>query len=726
MRIRLKVVLVALLATLLIVFAFSPLFAAGFLASDYAALLDGSTEHGVGTHGALRFAKPLSTWSLELSRVLWGVPAFDGHGWAAAFVRGENLVLHLTAALGLGWFTRRLLLPWAGSEQSQAVARASTLLFALHPLAVTAVADVGARGDLLGLALSTLACAAFLRGRQDRRYSSAVCAVLLAILAGLASDLALGIPPLLFTCEFVSSHRYRPFRVRARTALTTFVIFGAAVSVDLVFHVVRSGTGELPPVLGALFVGEPVRALQWGIEKLGLLVLPSNPVVQGVFGVAIAGTVFLLAMQPALIAARSAPRLWGWLLAGWVVALCVSGLLHADVRVTSGQIWLASALLPSVAVMCVGMALGSTALSGPRRPYIAWAVAVGYSIVAHGNARPWVSAAQITAELRRDLRGATDVHRSSRMFVLDPPGAFEGLEPVGGALAFLTHPDLTSTDDAARAPEDGTEWSAERVRGLSLDAFLAFVPEPEFAERIAEPGGLCVVYPRDAIGVAGQAGGLMRRPFRLLARAQRDASADAPLYEWTTSLTSPAIDLDVLEASALRVTLPDGVDPSALGELSWRTKLDAVPNRGAVPGVSTNGSGGAALVFDLGASLAWRLGGRVRLLVFADAAQAIGRATVLRALPSLGDLAPRTRGDDWVFAEPVLPGGEASGGRYFLTLLDVDALQVETFPAAQEDGGLRFAGANAVRERVGENAPIAWILDYRIGHRAVARTRGRR
>src|SRR6202008_261429 len=110
----------------------------------------------------------------------------------------------------------------------------------------------------------------------------------------------------LAAAELCSSHRYRPRRVRLRTAAPTLVVFGLASVGEVVLRVGRSGGGALGHEHPA---DELVRH---GIEKLGLLVLPANPFVTELSGLALAGVVFLLAMHPGLPAARSAPRLWGW------------------------------------------------------------------------------------------------------------------------------------------------------------------------------------------------------------------------------------------------------------------------------------------------------------------------------------------------------------------------------------------------------------------------------
>jgi hypothetical protein len=724
MAVRPKHVLVALVALLCLAFAFSPLLRAELLASDLAVLVERRVDVARAPSVEEATSQPLAHLSIELSRFLWGLPGADGHDGVATWLRVENLLLHLVAAVALGYFARRLLLPWIGSEQARAAARAAALLYALHPLTVSSVADLGARGDLLGTLFCVSSAAAFLRGRQDRRYATTVVALLLAVLAGLASELALGLPALLAVCELVSTHRYRPLRARIRTGASTLVIFGGAVSIDLVVQLVRSGREGLPPTLRALHdLGAPGALgaeLLVGLEELGLLVLPSNPAVLGIGGIAVAGTAFLIAMQPALVAARSAPRLWGWLLIGWFASLVVSALTHLDVRVTQDELWLAHVLLPSAAVMAVGLGLASTALSGPRRPYVAWVVVVAYALLAHGNARPWLPAGHAVLELRQDLRAANDVHGDRRVFVIDPPPAAEGLVPVGAALPYLLHPELP--EEVVGNPE---------LVGLTREAFLALVHEPEFGELLAD--GLVVLYPREAVEEAGEVGGLMRRPYRLLTTPAPSTGGRS----WTGALNSPPMDLEGLLESVLVVTAPSSVDPTELRRVSWRTRGTDAPDRGTVEGVWTTDGDEHVGVFDLGGALGWRLGGRIRTLFFPDGSQAIGRAEVSAELLSLGPHEPDEEGADWLFAWPEqsLP----DHGRFVLGFLDLQRLtweEIAVVPnrgAGGGRGGLRAPGAATLAARIaseGQHVPgadaLAWVLDYRIEGHAVLRARGRR
>jgi len=72
-------------------------------------------------------------------------------------------------------------------------------------------------------------------------------------------------------------------------------------------------------------------------SQLGLLILPGNPEVLGATGLVLAGAAFLLAMQPALLAARSAPRLWGWLLAGLSLATLTAPLSYTPLTLPTSE-----------------------------------------------------------------------------------------------------------------------------------------------------------------------------------------------------------------------------------------------------------------------------------------------------------------------------------------------------------------------------------------------------
>ena len=793
MWLRPKAILVLIAFALLFVFAHAPLVRAGLTAPDLAVLLDagrppiGAPSPALDVEGGERAGStldpsaaersgPLGALSLALSRRLWATPDRTVPAPSAAFLRNsgralriEGLVLLLIAAFGLARFTRRLLLPWCGSEQARAAAWSAGCFFAVHPLTTPAIACLDARGEALGLALGLASAALFLAGRQDRHYALTVASVGLALLAGWATDLALGLPLLLAASEFVSSHRYRKKSVRLRTTLTTLIVFGSAVLVRVGWQALRGPENALPEVFtawrAALSGGQGASlAVSW-VEKLGLLLLPSNSPVLGVAGTVVAGVIFLLAVQPALVAARHAPRLWGWLLVSWVAVLAVSSLLHADLRVSAESFALSRFLLPSTAIMAVGLGLAATALSGPRRPYVAWMVALGFAGLAHAGARPWPRAAARAEALRADLFFARDaLGPDTRVLVLDPPRAVGGVEPFGDAMAWLLHPAL----DGEEPLEDAAlPW----VRGISTPAFVALAREPEF-DALRGSAPLALLVSSDAARSGSARAGAVAgdddevRPVATEVRAAGPSRATSlgggeappvhirrlgeprptvgPRY-WTKDPVSPLLDLEALGEGALIVSAKADRGLDSLERVTWqaaqRSEEETLDGTWIVDGDRATG------IFDFASTLRWRLGGRVQRIWFAGASREIERATLAADLPRLVasagsvPLEPRVVGTHWYFDRPgpshLFPGQAAQPqGEFAWTLLNLDTYEFAEFPvrclgspdAARGDpwhaGDLLVEDAE---RRFSEHAgTYAWTLEYRIDGRAVARTAGRR
>ena len=723
MRQGARTVLVGLGLTVLVAFAYAPVLRAGLAGGDYRRLVEaGEPWHVTGGPSELA---PLLHLSLRLSRAAWGLVSPGPLGLEPAlYLHLEALALVGLAAAGLGFFARRLALPWTGSEHAVAAAWAAAVVFLVHPLAVPAVAVIAARETLLGTVFGVWASAAFLRGRQDREYGYTAASVLLCVLGGFASPTALGLPFLLAGVELVSAHRYRPWNVRLRTATTTLVVFGAAASLYPILRVARLGPDGLPASFRALraVTSGTDAALQatGAVEELGLLILPSNPWVLRFAGTALAGAVFLLAMQPGFVAARSAPRLWGRLSTSWLAVLLASEVFHAHVRVSPADLSRSWVLLPSVAVMACGIGLGATALSGARRLVVPWVVAVGYASLAHGNALPWLAAAERVDALRADLLRARELHGTdARLLVIDPPRRVAGVEPLGEALTWLVHPDFDAGGGAARATPD--------VRGLSEAAFLALLREPEFDAIRAEPFVLLL-----AEGALDDAGASAARSPRRSVLIE-PASPSGPPRSWRGELRSPALELDPLRESALIATVGAGDPTDTLREVGWLSSpLGELPREGTLPGVWLPERDGARGIFDLGGSLRWRLSGRVRLFFFPGGTRPLQRAEVEARLPELGSgVQPERDGDDWLFPLPDTDVTRAAGSRahWVVGLFDLASYEHRELRASVEPGGrLRSPGAAALVADIvlRTGAAVAWTLDCRVEELTIARARGRR
>lgn len=715
---RLRALLVSLGTLLLALLAHLPLFRAGFLAEDRAALLRALDEPGAPA-AAPDASAPLARASLAASSGLRGRSAAAALSRPASW-RAEHLVLLCVAALGLRAATRRLLLPWTGSEHAGAAGGAAALLLLVHPLAVFAVASLDARGALLALLLGAWAVAAFLRARQDRvRALEALCLALCA-LAGMADDAALWLPLVLAGAELFSSHRYRPLRVRLRTAATTLVVFGLASGFEVALRVGRLGAEGLPGFARALGRGGPGASelARRAIEATGLLVLPANAFVTELAGLALAGVAFLLAVHPGLSAARSAPRLWGWMLSLWLLALLAGELSGIDVAVGHADLSAARALLLPAAVAALGLAVGTTALSGLRRVLYPCAVAVAYATLAHANALAWPAAARAAEALRADLLEARERQGTDVAFlVLDPPRRVRGVSPLGDAIAALVHPAFDEADGReSRAP-------SPRVLGLSHEAFLAFVAEPEF--QALRAGGAAVVFPEALVGGARAGEEGTRRSLRL----PPPQPSERPL-SWRGTLRSPNLDLDALTVRSLVVEARGGLDLARGQRASWRARERSLAD-GSWPGAWSERDGTLRAVFDLGGSLVWLLGDRVKRVWFEGGLPSLEQATFAADLPGLGELQPEVRGERaWVFPlpRPAVGADELARGRFVVRLLDLASLAAVALPARAEGEELVVErAAELVRGWLrGGGGPVAWQLDLEVEGACVARSRGRR
>lgn len=705
MRIRLKHVLVALIALVLLALAYSPLLRAGLLVGDYRALLD---------PGALSM-KPLAALSLEASLQLWGFPG-ERDGVALA-LRLEHIGYLLIAGVGLGYFVRRLLLPWSGSEPSKAAGRAAALLLALHPLVIWSVANVDARGELLGFGLSTWACFCFLRGRQDQRFGAMALSFVLAIAAGFCSWISLMVPCLLAVCDLISTHRYRPLRTRLRTALTTLVLYSAAVLVQAGVALGMGQDAGFGRLLGSLghWTSWPGarRALAHAAERIGLLVLPSNPEVLGALGLLIAGVAFMLAMQPALLAARSAPRLWGWLLVGMSLALMASIAMSLDVEVGANQLAGAVYMLPSIAVISAGLGLGATALSGPHRPYMAWVVVIAYATLAHANARPWMRASQQLWQLRQELHAPLQEHPGLRTVVLDVPVSIQGLQVVGERIGVLLDARLRGAPRSTITEDKGS-------LALTSQEFLSLLFEPEFRAWLGEE--CLIVHPARRLAPDPDSGAASTRAFSLWHPQESSKGA----REWLQTLQSPNLDLAPQEEAALWVSAPGSLAPGEEPSLGWLTQASPPLLPQEQRGTWRRTEAGTEAWFDLGSSLSWRLGGRVRRLLFASGLQTIERAGVQRELPGLGAPSLRISGSDLELSGVVLPEGFGQGE---LRLQWLDLASFQARPLALEPGDssnyLSRGRAPELQRALGAGHPLAWVLEYSIQGHSIARTRGR-
>jgi hypothetical protein len=514
--------------------------------------------------------------------------------------------------------------------------------------------------------------------------------------------------------------------VRLRTAGTTLVVFGAASSVELLL---AAACGVAPPLPRLVAVWLPAeggasfaQGLVVAVEKLGILIMPVHPFGGlGVLGFVVGGAALLAALEPALVATRSAPRLWGWLVGTWCGAIGAVMLSTAAVRVPPDTFAHAETLFPAAVVMAVGLGIASTALSGSRRMVVPALVAAGYALLAHAAAGPYRPAGEALGELRADLDRARERHgRQATFLVVDPPGRVAGLDVLGGSLDLVLHPSFTGE------PEEAV------VRGLTLEALFCYARQPEFDVLRGEP--LVLVFP--AAELAGLRGGDAPEPAtgRVSARIPPPA-ARAGAIVWRDEPRSPLFELDPLHHAAVRATASGGAPAEALEPapaVAWRAR-SALAANAALEGAWIAGPDGPRAFFDVERSLAWLVGEEIARVWFEGALADPVSAEVLTQVPRL-EAPRRTRdGADWLFeVDPDEPPRPLAGaGAWRLELLDLARLEALALDAEPEPAGqgrrLRVRQAALWEDRVLERGggPIAWSLAFRVGPVTLARSDGR-
>ncbi|MFT4709087.1 MAG: hypothetical protein ACI9D0_000477 [Bacteroidia bacterium] len=651
--------------------------------------------------------------SMAFSRRLWGVTDSS-----AKFYRLENLLLLILAGLGLGNLVRRLLQPWTGTDHGRAAARALPAALVLHPLAVHAVADLSGRTELLGLAFSAWAAALYLRGRQERRSSQTLLAGLLAVLASLSWGSGIGLALVIGIAEFVSARRYRPnrnsWRAAALIALPFAICGFADLGMRLWFGVPLEG-------------GSPSLQLAGVLERLGVLVVsvPRAGSVNPGLAMALAAGAFLLMMQPALRAARSAPRLWGWMLGLWFGGVLFAAFGGASVD--SMDFSRAETLLAATAVVTSGLVVVATGVQGFRRLALPMALAGSYALLSMGQTGGYLDAIQVTSELRRDLLLGLDQageigKPGAQILVLDPVPLVGAIDPFEGGLEHLLDPSLTgrNVDPLRRAP-----------RGLTGEALFTFAREPEF-DVLRKSGVLLLPAPAEIVGP--QMDGAPAPPRLGVLLPEPRAFEQQP--PWTSDPRSPSLDLDPFSIGALRVQAPaERLDASTPfpGSVTWISKADAEGlGQGATPGIWIQRRNRDLGIFDLSADLDWLLAGQIGRMWFAEGLPRVERCDLLADLPGQlvgvdGLLGYEVDGDDWVFALPSEAADSQAEGdsKWVLKLLDLVHLRHVVLTAESATGGqLRFRGAGRVASSFSPT-DLAWSLERQVNSLAIWRHRGR-
>jgi hypothetical protein len=721
----------ALLVVALLAFcalAYAPLARAGFVGSDLPSLVHASRiawPHASAGESEAEFdwlrltdggVRPLAAASLALSSRLWS----ESGTWvpsAAVWLRLENLILLLLAGWMIGRTVQRALVPWYGSEVARSASWASAMILAAHPLSVSVIASPAARGELVALALGALSAALFMRARQERSSPRLLASLLCAALSGLASDLAFLLPVILAVLEYASARRHRSVAARFRTALTTVVGFAALVSLDVwigaAIGVARAPADIVDGFVSPRSADRGIAVLECAVEKLGVLLLPVPPGIHAATGYTIAGALVFVALLPALIAARSAPKLWGWILLAWTAAIALALLPDARTRVHAHELANAHVLLPGAVAMAAGLAVTSTAVSGIRRTLLPILLGTGYAMLAHASARAWpIASAELNAFADDVARARDPDGRGTQLFVLAPPGQVAGLEVIGESLPLLVDPRI---DLQGRDPRQRGSAGMSPPVGIDRAGLFALSREPEFDQLCS--GGMVVLLERNGESLGARRDSLTLDPAE---------NSDGP-FLWRDDGRSPVLSIDPRRHRALRVTaLPDAstAEPPLMG---WRSRSETNEN-GEVVGVWIAGRDGPVALFDLNRSMAWLAGKRIARIWFERSLSKIVSAEILADVPPLVSIdAPEIRGDAWLFSPPVeatLPRVLHGEARWVVGVLDLVRYRYAEFAASEIAPVLLFEGASDWERAA--HGPVVWSLEYRVGETTLMRASGRR
>ncbi|MAE45736.1 MAG: hypothetical protein CMJ86_02485 [Planctomycetes bacterium] len=566
----------------LVAWAYAPILSAGPFGADLE-LLAGLSGRGSAALYTVPHTdgRPLAALSLFLSRGLWSAErVWPAH--LATWLRLENLICLAIAAQGLRLVLQRLFAPWFGRETARAAALTAGLLLMVHPLPVAAVSMVHLRGELLALAFGTFGLAAFLEARQERNKRLLGRAFLFAFLAGMCGRWALFLPFLYCVLEGVSSQRHRPSAARWRSAGMTFVACAVCVAAEFVLR------GQLAPESARTFqyLSVHLSAIPFTVEKLGVLFMPAPVGSVGVLAIPVALATLILATHPGFVAARSAPRLWGRIVAVWGVSLALSLILDADQRVVSLDLVGTQVLLGATLILCTGWGLAATAISDFRRTLLPVLLLLLFAWLAHGTAEPIRQASYQVDSLRTDLEQAAGRRNFRGSYVL-----LEPKQQVAGHQILPSDPSVLLSRRLAQGAWGRVPEGGPLVRAIDRPALGGWWGSPDFFTRVEE--GLCFLVPPDLLGL--EVGPLMAfdvpiiegQPFVLeLAGNDFNGANGSPIGDgrlvpaWYTQLTVHVPrGRQVSEAPKIEWQAPGGLLGSAKGVWVRSTNPDLLEAR---------------------------------------------------------------------------------------------------------------------------------------------------
>jgi hypothetical protein len=540
----------------------------------------------------------------------------------------------------------------------------------------------------MALAFSSLATWAYLRGRQQSEPRMLAVAALGCLAAALCADVALANCAWLAGLEFVSARRHRKSWTRARSALAVAAVAALLAAVTWIARRALLGQTEIVPIAWTALPasGEQLVAAgaRW-LARLGALIVPVNAGVAGTAGFFVAGAVALAALQPTLVAARSAPRLWGTIVVAWAIGMATSESFATRAYVDPWQLDLAWTLLGSTAVMCVGLGLCAVSLSGARRALVPLAMAVGLGVLSHSHAlalRDAGAATQAVAHVVSDVE-ASDV------FVIDPPLSVQGVAAL---------------------------QSSERAFGAQVE----FATEREFL-LAAALGAL------DPSRAAGRLAVVRRIDGEWSTTRFSAGEPETGARAWFREGRSPELDLDPWSTRAFVVRSAADADTSRPPVMAWSSPASGVREAGRAVGRWTSTGAGAEAVFDLSGELAWLATERVRQAWSVEGWSLMGQAEFLAALPAPPvEASPAIAGDTWRFGAlegALIDGGDARRAWRMRGRASLAGVLPEL--TATLDGAALAVDASAWRAVLDRGEALEFALETTIDGAAIERLVGR-
>jgi hypothetical protein len=592
-----------------------------------------------------------------------------------ASLRCAGVALVFALALACASIARRILRPFASEEVAQAAGDATTIYIAVHPFIVAAAARPAGHDLLFAMTLAALALGQLLLARQARTRARLAFAAACVVVAAAISPAARAVPLLAGLLEYGAGPR--PRTGTRRWSATALVVFAAVLAVFLGEQAGR-----------ALFAREtalePADAtlLAW-IAAAGQALFPVVAGKSAIHAV-LAALVWLVALEPLLRAARSAPRLWGRLaLAAMIAVVATLPFMAGPPR--PGVLDGAEVLAPAAAAAAMALSIATTAIGGARRFVLPLVGGFCLAFAARDAAQDMAAAARAADALEQRL--AEEARGVSELLCLAPARDAHGFA-------------LWKHDFAERA-----RGVPARVR-LVDERCLPWLEQGALAQELARDGARIVSFDGAA---------------RVLAAPPARGEA----LVWRGEGRSPLVDLDPRTLRSVRVLPMPGTSPTEEPWMGWRAAEDGGA-AGRIAGAWGLVDGELVALFDLRRDEAWTGAGVVRRVWFEMPLAKI-KSAELRAESPWRIEAPRIDGDDWVLERLDLSWQPLSGApRLVLRVLGEGSLAWMERDMTPVAGAWRAPGFEAeARRRLSAGEAAWWWIERMVGGRVVAEGSGR-